>query len=68
MCRFLMGRGFSMFKRTVLLAVVLALSACAMPPKPPSCDGNNKRPINKEQKNAQQKIGSVVSAASFQCV
>ena len=54
-------------KSVLVLALALALSACASPPKPPSCDGMNKRPINQQQKDAQMKVGAVVSPASFQC-
>lgn len=38
-------------KYKLILATVLAavLAGCASPPPPPSCKGDNKRPINRQQ-------------------
>lgn len=36
-----------MFKKLSVLIAALTLTACAGVPNPPSCDGSDKRPINR---------------------
>lgn len=40
-------------KKAILAVVVAALAGCSSyPSKPPSCDGANKRPVNKGQQQS----------------
>jgi hypothetical protein len=45
--------------------VLVTLMGCSSPPKPPSCDGANRRPVNQDKATAQQARGQAVNAASY---
>lgn len=49
-------------RTSLILIFVAVLSACASPPVPPSCDGANKRPVNRVLK-----LSAAEYAATLNC-